>query len=45
MGTEETARGSYAKDGTKVGPGEMAQTLAPVAPPCCVVGAGTVCGV
>ena len=50
MGMDETARGTYAKDGTKAGPRGMAlsakiQTLAPVAPPCCVVGAGAVCGV
>jgi len=47
MGIDWTLRGTFAKDGNKVGPRIMIlsvtiQTLAPKAPPCCVVGADAV---
>jgi len=50
MGLDAKARGTYAKDGSTVGPVGMdfstiLQTLAPKAPSCRFVATGAVCGV
>ena len=50
VGLDEIESGTYATDETKDGPGRMSisatiQTLTLASPPCCVSGAGAVCGV